>query len=149
MVGLNIPTRSGLPVASKSQAMSSSPQPSKAPSASDYLAAERTFLAWIRTGIAFMGFGFVIARFGLFLQRLALLAPGARPSHQGLSIWFGTAMIIMGVGMNGFSAWHHVRLVKQLNQGDTSFTQPSKPAIAVAVALAAVGLALAIYLISV
>ena len=34
--------------------------------ASDYLAAERTFLAWIRTGLALMGFGFVVARFGLF-----------------------------------------------------------------------------------
>ncbi len=36
----------------------------------DYLAAERTFLAWIRTGLALMGFGFVVARFGLFLQQL-------------------------------------------------------------------------------
>ena len=39
-------------------------------SASDFLAAERTFLAWIRTGLALMGFGFVVARFGLFLQTL-------------------------------------------------------------------------------
>jgi len=37
---------------------------------SDYLAAERTLLAWIRTGLALMGFGFVVARFGLFLQQL-------------------------------------------------------------------------------
>ena len=38
----------------------------------DYLAAERTFLAWVRTGLALMGFGFVVARFGLFLQQLRL-----------------------------------------------------------------------------
>jgi len=38
--------------------------------ASDYRAAERTFLAWIRTGLALMGFGFVVARFALFLQTL-------------------------------------------------------------------------------
>jgi putative membrane protein len=127
--------------------MNSSPQTPKNPSASDYLAAERTFLAWIRTGIAFMGFGFVIARFGLFLQRLAFLSPAVATHHQGLSIWFGTSMIVMGVGTNCFSAWHHVRLVRQLSQGDASFTEPSKPAITVAVVLAVVGLALAIYLI--
>ena len=34
--------------------------------ASDFLAAERAFLAWIRSGLALMGFGFVVARFGLF-----------------------------------------------------------------------------------
>ena len=33
-----------------------------------YMAAKRTFLAWIRTGIAFMAFGFVVDRFGLFLR---------------------------------------------------------------------------------
>jgi inner membrane protein YidH len=30
--------------------------------ARDYLAEERTFLAWIRTGVAVMAFGFVVAR---------------------------------------------------------------------------------------
>jgi putative membrane protein len=40
----------------------------------DYLAAERTFLAWTCTGLALMGFGFVVARFGLFLQQLRLTA---------------------------------------------------------------------------
>ena len=40
---------------------------------SDYLAAERTMLAWIRTGLALMGFGFVVARFGLFLQQIQVM----------------------------------------------------------------------------
>jgi len=35
-----------------------------------YLAAERTFLAWIRTSLALMAFGFVVSRFGLFLRVL-------------------------------------------------------------------------------
>ncbi len=39
---------------------------------SDYLAAERTLLAWIRTGLALMGFGFIVARFGLFLKQLQI-----------------------------------------------------------------------------
>ena len=42
---------------------------------SDYLAAERTLLAWIRTGLALMGFGFVVARFGLFLEALGMNRP--------------------------------------------------------------------------
>ena len=45
---------------------------------SDYLAAERTLLAWIRTGLAMMGFGFVVARFGLFLQQLEVVRVGGR-----------------------------------------------------------------------
>ncbi len=49
--------------------------------AGDYLAAERTFLAWIRTGLALMGFGFVVARFGLFLQRLRFIDQ-APPDHR-------------------------------------------------------------------
>jgi uncharacterized membrane protein YidH (DUF202 family) len=40
---------------------------------SDYLAAERTLLAWIRTGLALMGFGFVVTPSGLFLQQLQAL----------------------------------------------------------------------------
>jgi putative membrane protein len=129
--------------------MSSSPQEPKNRNVSDYLAAERTFLAWIRTGIAFMGFGFVVARFGLFLERLALILPSVKSSRQGLSLWFGTAMIVMGVATNCFSTWHYVRLIKQLNRGDTSFTKPSVPTMVTALVLAVVGLALAIYLISV
>src|SRR5215472_17917428 len=77
----------------------------------DSLAAERTFLAWIRTGLALMGFGFVVARFGLFLQQLRFIdhVPSAPP--YGLSLWFGTSLIGVGVIVNLSSAWRHVRLV--------------------------------------
>jgi uncharacterized protein (DUF302 family)/uncharacterized membrane protein YidH (DUF202 family) len=118
--------------------MSSSP--------SDYLAAERTFLAWIRTGLALMGFGFVAARFGLFLRALQ---PNVPSQSYGLSVWFGTALIVVGVIVNIWSARHHVRLVRDLNQGGSAFNRPSSLAIIVAVILAVVGLAMAVYLISV
>ena len=66
-------------------------------SPSDYLAAERTFLAWIRTGLAMMGFGFVVARFGLFLQALRIGQPDLLPRTLSLSPWFGMALILLGI----------------------------------------------------
>src|SRR6267378_4141370 len=69
----------------------------------DYLAAERTLLAWIRTGLALMGFGFVVARFGLFLQELQAAQHAPLLQSYGLSLWFGTALIAMGVVVNLFA----------------------------------------------
>jgi uncharacterized protein (DUF302 family)/uncharacterized membrane protein YidH (DUF202 family) len=115
----------------------------------DYLAAERTFLAWIRTGLALMGFGFVVARFGLFLQALQSGQANFQPRPYGPSFWFGTALIVLGVIVNLVSAWSHVRLVRELNRGGTGFTRPSALAVSVAGILAVLGLAMAIYLVSV
>jgi uncharacterized protein (DUF302 family)/uncharacterized membrane protein YidH (DUF202 family) len=115
----------------------------------DYLAAERTFLAWIRTGLALMGFGFVVARFGLFLRAMQFGEPALANRPGGLSVGFGTALLILGVFVNVMSAWSHVRLVHRLNRGGTAINNPSGLAIGVAVILAAVGLAMAVYLISV
>jgi putative membrane protein len=115
--------------------------------ASDYLAAERTFLAWIRTGLALMGFGFVVARFGIFLQALRAGKTDLEARSYGLSFWFGTALVILGVAVNAASAYNHIRLVQQLNRGELPFTRPSWLAVAVAVLLALVGMAMAVYLI--
>jgi putative membrane protein len=116
----------------------------------DYLAAERTFLAWIRTGLAFMGFGFVVARFGLFLQELRVVEPAIQNRIGGAhSVWFGTALILTGVLIDVFACVHHVNLVRQLNRGTTEFARPSRAGVAVAIFLGVVGLAMAIYLVSV
>jgi uncharacterized protein (DUF302 family)/uncharacterized membrane protein YidH (DUF202 family) len=116
---------------------------------SDYLAAERTLLAWIRTGLALMGFGFVVARFGLFLQQLQVMQRLATAQSSGLSLWFGTALIAVGVVVNGFAGWHHLRLVRELDRGETAHSHASIQAVAIAFFLALVGLAMAIYLVSV
>lgn len=110
-----------------------------------YLAAERTFLAWIRTGLALMGFGFVVARFGLFLRELSVSAQPV-PQTPHFSVWIGTALVLIGVVVNLLAAVHHVRLVRDLNRGVTSFDRPSRMAIGVAMVLAAVGIAMAVYL---
>jgi uncharacterized protein (DUF302 family)/uncharacterized membrane protein YidH (DUF202 family) len=116
---------------------------------SDYLAAERTLLAWIRTGLALMGFGFVVARFGLFLQKLEELQHPARATSYGLSLWFGTALILAGVVVNFSSAWHHTQLIRELDLAAATRSHRSSMAVSVAIFLAAVGLAMAIYLVSV
>jgi len=115
----------------------------------DYLAAERTFLAWIRTGLALMGFGFVVARFGLFLEALAISQPNLPLRSVGVSPWFGTALIVVGVVVNVLGAWNHVRLVGELRSGELEFARPSSLAVGLALVLAVVGLAMAIYLVSV
>jgi putative membrane protein len=100
----------------------------------DYLAEERTFLAWIRTSLALMGFGFVVARFSL-----------AAPPHR-FSLWFGTAFIAVGVAMNLLSIRRHLRLVGELNRGQFADHRRSQEAIILAFFLALVGVAMALYL---
>jgi uncharacterized protein (DUF302 family)/uncharacterized membrane protein YidH (DUF202 family) len=115
---------------------------------SDYLAAERTFLAWIRTGLALMGFGFVVARFGLFLQELQVAEHVLAGQSYGLSLWFGTALIAMGVVVNLYSGWQHVRLVRELDENGPWRSRTSSVSVGIALFLALTGLAMTIYLIS-
>jgi putative membrane protein len=116
---------------------------------SDYLAAERTLLAWIRTGLALMGFGFVVARFGLFLQQLQFMEKPHATVSYGFSLWFGTALLAFGVIVNVFAGWHHLRLVRDLDRGAAFRSRPTMQIAGVAFVLALVGLAMAIYLISI
>jgi uncharacterized protein (DUF302 family)/uncharacterized membrane protein YidH (DUF202 family) len=129
--------------------MNSLPETGQRADLRDYLAAERTFLAWIRTGLALMGFGFVVARFGLFLQQFRLIDRASSVPSYGISLWFGTALITVGIAVNLASAWRHIRLVRELEQGESSGPRSLTQAIATALFLALVGLAMAIYLISV
>lgn len=115
----------------------------------DYLAAERTFLAWIRTGVALMGFGFVVARFGLILQEMQITEhPSADPPY-GFSLWFGTTLIVVGVIVNLLSAWHHSRLNRELDRGQPGHSRPLIQTVIIALFLALLGLAMAVYLVSV
>jgi len=115
----------------------------------DFLAVERTFLAWIRTGLALMGLGFVLARFGIFLREFNLNQPKLSSQSFGLSLWFGTALIFLGVLVCLLSLVRYRRLLQQVQQQETLLAHPSALAITVALVLAILGAIMAIYLISV
>jgi uncharacterized protein (DUF302 family)/uncharacterized membrane protein YidH (DUF202 family) len=115
----------------------------------DYLAAERTFLAWIRTGLALMGLGFVLARFGVFLQQLEFGQRAVSSQTSGPSHWFGAVLITVGVIVSLSAAWQHTRLVRELNRGDLPHCSSLAQNVAIAFVLVLVGLGMAIYLVSV
>ena len=112
----------------------------------DYLAEERTFLAWIRTGISLMGFGFVVARFGIFgsMPYLPQQLPAGQ-SHE-FSVWFGTALIAIGAIVNLFSARRFMRLVGELNREQFADRSLSKQGVIVACLLALLGITMTSYL---
>jgi len=74
--------------------------------ATDTLANERTFLAYIRTALAFIAFGFVIARFSLFAREFSLLVH-SNAQTEGLSTTFGTAMALFGIVIAIIGAWRY------------------------------------------
>jgi putative membrane protein len=115
-------------------------------SASDFLAAERTFLAWIRTGLALMGFGFVVARFGLFLREIALTTHSRPIESGGLSVWIGTALLLLGAAVNVAASIHHVHLIGRIDRGE-QIGQPSTNGLILAITLAVFALAMAAYLV--
>jgi putative membrane protein len=111
-----------------------------------YMAAERTFLAWIRTGLALTGFGFVVARFGLFLREVAAVGQAVPPRGPGLSMPIGVALIVLGIVVNVVSALRHRRYLRAIDHGEFASAFGPEFAIGIAGILALLGAAMAIYL---
>ena len=111
-----------------------------------YLAAERTLLAWIRTGLAMMGFGFVVARFGLFLQELAVATDTPPERRLAASLWFGTTLVVLGVVVNLCAALQHWSTLRRIALGQPIGGRRWSLATVTALALAALGLLMAIFL---
>ncbi len=101
------------------------PLPAKAGRVEDprvYLAAERTFLAWVRTSLALMGFGFLIARFALLIRETGVMVPLPEHTHRtSISPWLGFTMICFGVAVCLVSALRYrsyIRAGKRYGQPD-------------------------------
>ncbi|HVC97015.1 MAG TPA: DUF202 domain-containing protein [Pirellulales bacterium] len=112
------------------------------------LAAERTLLAWIRTGLALMGFGFVVARFGLFLREIAAVGH-AEPAHStGMSLWIGTALVVLGVAANLLAARQHAQFLRRMRQGSPHPAARWPLGIVMSLLLAILGLGIVGYLLA-
>lgn len=112
-----------------------------------YFAAERTLLAWVRTGLAMMGFGFVVARFGLFLRELAAVKNAAPTSRTGLSLWIGSSLVLLGVGVNVAAAVRHGFTIRRLRRGEPLAFSLVSLGMVIALLLGIVGTVIFLYLI--
>jgi putative membrane protein len=89
--------------------------PASPANASDHLANERTFLAWIRTSIALMGLGFVVVKFSLFVKQLSLViaAKDVLPA-KGFSGALGITMVAIGAATALVGYLRYRRIERQL-----------------------------------
>jgi putative membrane protein len=107
--------------------------------ASEYLANERTFLAWIRTSIAVMSLGFVVAKFGVWLRELATQLAPQTPIHStGLSLPIGVAMMAMGGALAVLAAWHYHLVNLAIERGEVRANRGLIVTVTAGVALLAV-----------
>jgi putative membrane protein len=87
--------------------------------ATDHLANERTFLAWVRTSIALMGFGFVIVKFALFLRQISIALGEKVVIHSNhYSAIIGVIMVAAGAIMATLAYLRYVNIQKQINAGE-------------------------------
>ncbi len=123
----------------------SAPRQAKEPSASprDYLANERTLLAWVRTGVALIGLGFVVARFGLFLRELGLRGNSVSQTIIGehWSTIIGTLIILLAALLLALSYLRYRGAAQALERGVYYHSRGLSTAIVTIVVLIALGLA--------
>jgi putative membrane protein len=86
--------------------------------ATEYLANERTFLAWIRTSIAIISLGFVVTKFSVWLRELALrFDPHAQAARTGASLPIGVAMMALGAVFAALAAHRYHRVNRDIEEG--------------------------------
>ncbi len=115
--------------------------------ATDYLANERTFLAWIRTSIAVTGLGFVVAKFSVWLRELAAgIDSGAPIRPAGASLPLGVAMMAFGSVIPVLALIHFRAVNRAIARGDPK--ADDRLVIAVAILVALLGALMIAYMLS-
>lgn len=87
--------------------------------ASDHLANERTFLAWMRTSIGIMAFGFVVVKFSLFVKQISLILGKTNiMQNRGYSAMVGIVLVAVGTVTSILSYIRYRQTEKQLREGN-------------------------------
>jgi len=68
--------------------------------ATDHLANERTYLAWVRTSVTIMALGFVVAKFGLIIRELSPSSVTV-PTHVSSAV--GVILVLIGAVLQGLA----------------------------------------------
>lgn len=80
----------------------------------DYLANERTYLAWLRTAIAVIAFGFLLDRFSLYIRHFTP-AGIPQPEHVETSL-IGTGLMWIGTLLMPAALFHFMAVQRDIDQ---------------------------------
>lgn len=109
--------------------------------ATEYLANERTFLAWIRTSIAIISLGFVVAKFSVWMRELVMrLAPGTPVASLGVSMPVGIFMMAFGGLLVLGAGWHFHAVNLAIERGNVQASRTIVVTVALAVVLIAISM---------
>jgi putative membrane protein len=113
----------------------------------EYLANERTFLAWLRTCIAIIALGFVVSRFGLFLREFGITVKNGTltdiSAHYTSPL--GVVLVFIGMGFAIYALKNYLHTNKAIESG--TYVAKNSIIYSVVIGLVIFGVVIVAYLI--